>query len=321
VERRPLRRRAGDAKRRLERRLSAIVAPVGFGYELLLALRARAQIAAFRERGRVIRRFADASPPPPPPRVVAVVTHVVDPERARGESVDRLARTLDGLLESLAHTQLELVVNTFPARHVVDGLPPYLRDRVTVSESSDLHPMLLGFKAQDQFLLRRDADWFIYLEDDLLLADPFLLEKLSLFNEQAPPGSLLLPHRYELVEGRKTYVDLASKQSPEWCPSSRLTVVDAGPWRFGEFENPHSGFYCLSQAQLTRWIESGRHWYARVSYVASRESAATGCLAEVFRLYKPLPENMTFLEVRHLDTKYSELYERLHGPLATTPSR
>ena len=42
------------------------------------------------------------------------------------------------------------------------------------------------------------------------------------------------------------------------------------------------------------------------------ESAATGCLAEAFRLYKPHVDNMTYLEVRHWDTKYSELHDRRH---------
>ena len=63
---------------------------------------------------------------------------------------------------------------------------------------------------------------------------------------------------------------------------------------------------------VARWIDSGRQWYGKISFVAARESAATGCLAETFRLYKPHPDNMSFLEVRHLDTKYSEEHHRRH---------
>ncbi len=91
-----------------------------------------------------------------------------------------------------------------------------------------------------------------------------------------------------------------------------MTVLEVGGWKFAEFENPHSGFFALSQTQLRRWLATGRHWHGKISFVASRESAATGCLGEAFRLYKPHPANMRFFEVRHLDTKYSEQHHQRH---------
>jgi len=112
--------------------------------------------------------------------------------------------------------------------------------------------------------------------------------------------------------GRKHYIDLESRQSPEIGHSNRLTVIEIGGWKFAEFENPHSGWYCLSQDQLRRWLATGRRWYGKISLVAPRESAATGCLAEAFRIYKPHVDNMTYLEVRHWDTKYAELRDPIH---------
>ena len=40
--------------------------------------------------------------------------------------------------------------------------------------------MFLGFEAQREFVERaEDVDWFLYLEDDLVLSDGLLLEKLA----------------------------------------------------------------------------------------------------------------------------------------------
>jgi len=238
---------------------------------------------------------------------------VADQERPAAEAAARLTRAIEALLESLGHTRLEVVLNTIPGRNVVAELPDHVRSRLSVSEQKGIEPLLLGFAAQEIFATRRDRDWFMYLEDDIVVHDALLLEKLAYFNDNAPSDALLLPHRYELWRGRKTYIDLVSKTSPEVCAWNRLTIVQAGSWKFAEFENPHSGFYSLSQAQLERWLATGRLWKDRISWVAARESAATGCLGEAFRLYKPHPDNMAYLEVRHEDTKYSQLYDRLHG--------
>ncbi len=130
-------------------------------------------------------------------------------------SVERLERTLDGLLESLGHTRLELVLNTLPGRHVAAALPEHLSARLVVRERSGVEPMLLGFEAQEEFVDRvEDVDWFLYLEDDLVLTDGLLLEKLAYFNRGAPPEALLLPHRYEFWNGSKTHIDLVSRAAP-----------------------------------------------------------------------------------------------------------
>ena len=295
--------------RRLEK---SVFPPVGVALETLKAVRARVQIASFQQRVRVVQRFPERFAEQRRPKVLAVVTHLSDPGRPAGVSVERLERTLDGLIESLGHTQLALVLNTLPERHVVASLPEHQRSRLEVRERIVADPMFLGFEAQGEFVDRlEDFDWFLYLEDDLILGDGLLLEKLAFFNRGAPPEALLLPHRYEFWNGRKTYIDLSSKAKLdfEW---NRLTVIETMGWKFAEFDNPHSGWYCLSREQLGRWLDTGRHWYGLCSYYGPRESAATGCLAEAFRLYKPHPENMSYLEIRHLDTKYAELYARIH---------
>ncbi len=294
--------------------LAKSVAPVAVAAEALQAVRTRARIASFQQRVRVVRRFPEPVVERPRPRVLAVVTHVVDGSRPNEVSVERLERTLEGLLESLGHARLELVLNTLPGRHVAAALPEHQRARLAVREHVGVDPMFLGFEAQGEFARRaEDVDWFLYLEDDLVLGDSLLLEKLEYFNSGAPPEALLLPHRYEFWKGQKIYIDLVSKSSPELCAWNRLTLLEIADWKFAEFENPHSGSYCLSRQQFRRWLATGRRWYGLASFAGPRESAATGCLAESFRLYKPHPSNMGFLEIRHWGTGYAEFYAQIHG--------
>lgn len=286
--------------------------PVGAATETAQAVRTRLRIARVARRRAVHRRFPAPIRERPAQRVLAVVTHVADPSSPAATA--RLERTLDALLESLGHTELELVLNTLPGRHAAGALPEHQRTRLTVREREGVEPLFAGFEAQREFELRADdRDWFLYLEDDIVLADSLLLEKLRWFNDGAPPEAILLPHRYELWNGRKVFIDMWSKEvRPEERAWSRLTLLELGDWKFAEFENPHSGFFALSQAQLRRWLASGRRWYGIASYVGPRESAATGCLEECFRLYKPHPENLHFLEVRHLGTKYAEYFAQMH---------
>jgi hypothetical protein len=292
-----------------------VLAPLGVVFETVRALRTRIEISLVRQRVTVTRRFPHAVRGGLVPRVLVVITHVADPVHDVESSVGRLAQTVDAVLESLDHAHVDLVLNTIPDRHVASRLPLHLQPRLEIREQTGVEPLFVGFEAQNEFARRvHDADWFLYLEDDLVLRDSLFIEKLAYFNAAAPRKALLLPHRYELWRGTKVYIDLCSKQTPgENRTTNALTRIEIGEWKFAEFENPHSGVYCLSRRQLSDWLDSGRHWYGLASYAGPRESAATGCLEEVFRLYKPHPDNMNFFEVRHLGTKYAELYARVAG--------
>src|SRR3954453_410608 len=189
-----------------------VLAPAGTALETARAIRTRLQIIAVRRRASVHRLFPAPLAGAEPPRVLAVVTHVADPEQPES-GVSRLGATLDGLLESLGPPRLELFVNALEGPPVVASLPPHLRDRVTLRERSGIEPLFLGFEAQEEFAARADDfDWFMFLEDDLVLSDQLLLEKLAFFNAAAPEDAVLLPHRYELSQGRKVRIDLRSKR-------------------------------------------------------------------------------------------------------------
>jgi hypothetical protein len=285
--------------------------------ELLAAVRVRLKIIRVRQRVAVHRRFPTPLSQDAPPRVLAVVTHLARESHDASIFVDRLSATLDGLLLSLGRTRLELALNTLPGRHVAAALPEYQRARLQVLARDNVDdPLFLGFEAQQTFAERLgDFDWFLFLEDDLVLYDNLLLEKLAFFNNAAPDDAVLLPHRFEIWCGRKIWIDFRTKYHPgEDLTAGRLTEIKTGGWRFAEPDNPHAGFYALTQSQMRRWVATGRQWYGICSYFGPLESAATGCLQECFRLYKPHPDNREFFEIQHFGTKYSELHAKLHGP-------
>ncbi len=120
------------------------------------------------------------------------------------------------------------------------------------------------------------------------------------------PSILLLPHRYEVFEGTKVYIDMRWQPKAKAYAWNRFATFAAEGIKFGESGNPHAGFYCLNRPQLDRWEKTGRHWAGLTSYVGPLESAATGCLFEAFSLYQVHYDNARFLEVEHRDTKYSK---------------
>jgi hypothetical protein len=294
-----------------------ILAPFGEVMELLAAVRVRLEIIRVRQRAAVHQRFPTPLSDDPGPRVLAVVTHLTNERHDPSVFVDRLSATLDGLFLSLSRTRLELALNSLPGRHVAAALPEHQRTRLQVFANDHVDdPLFLGFEAQEAFADRIDQfDWFLFLEDDLVLSDSLLLEKLAFFNQAAPTDAVLLPHRFEVWHGRKVWIDRRSRRHPgEDMTAGRLTELKIGGWRFAEPTNPHAGFYALTQSQVRRWLATGRQWYKLCSFFGPLESAATGCLEECFRLYKPHPDNIDFLEIRHFGTKYSESSPNLHWP-------
>ena len=250
------------------------------------------------------------------PRVLAVVTHVVSEQHAKGGpgvdiKLERLVRTLDSLLISFGHCELGMIINTCPGRHLIALLPDYLRARIEVVEQTEVDPTYSEFLVPDIFLDHRgEFDWFVFAEDDTLVNDSCLLEKLTLFNSATKdPSMLLTPHRFEMLEGKKYHIDLLWPEFKECkeCSWNRLATFAIAKIKFGECNRPHSAWFCLNREQLDLWGRSGRRWKNHVVYIGPLESAATYCLFEVFTLFKPHRDNLHFFEVQHWDTKYSRL--------------
>ncbi|MDJ1179455.1 hypothetical protein PJF56_11330 [Roseofilum sp. BLCC_M91] len=248
------------------------------------------------------------------PKLLVAITHVTSTEESKcaekgKEKTDKLTQTIEGIFRSFSGCELKILINTITDRHITQFLPDYQKNKIEVIEQVEIDPMLVGFRSQDEFIKREEQfDWFLYLEDDIIIYDSTFLNKIQCFN--ANSGSLkkiLLPHRYEMLEGKKTYIDFSYDPSDNtaFMNWNKLSILEIGELKFCEFGNPHAGLYCLSKEQLKIWRKSGRFWKEKDIMVGPLESAATCCLFECFSLYKPHPCNLQFLEVQHWDTKYS----------------
>jgi hypothetical protein len=179
----------------------------------------------------------------------------------------------------------------------------------------DVEPMELGFAAHR---ILADAkgryDSYGYMEDDILIRDPLLFAKQHWFNTTYGTDALLQPNRYEASGGLKVYPDgpvppeatagLSQPSGPArleaaWCG---LDLVFERP------SNPHSGCFFLDQEQLERLAAHPRFGVPHVSFVRTLETAASGPVAETFRIYKPAPPTADFLEVEHQGSHYLELW-------------
>ena len=289
--------------------------------ELIRVINRYFKLALLYQKVNIIKALSEAKTVQPnSPNVIVTIAHITSVEEAKDRKkastkIERLKNTIDGLLSSFAHCQLSIVINTVPDRHITAYLPDYQIRCIRVQEESDCDPMFVGFRAQDELVNNVDNfDWFLFIEDDIVLHDSFILEKLEKFNTKCGyPHAVLLPNRYEYRQGIKNYIDLTLlvnllDSDKIW---NGLSTVEIEGVKFAECANPHAGFYCLSKSQLQQLISSGRAFKDKnLGFGGPRECAATYNLLECFSLYKPHPSNLYFLEVKHYDTKYSQLYPK-----------
>lgn len=209
--------------------------------------------------------------------------------------------------------KIDVVVCTTGDSHLIAqlGLP----DGLYRHHATSAAPMFLGFECH---ALLRDAlgayDYYCFLEDDLLLSDPMLFQKLNWFNKIAGDGAVLQPNRFEIALGQswhKLYIDgnLARPELSDRLQDVTDTPVLSGevfgvPIKFQRVNNPHSGCFFLNARQMQHWSERPEFLNRDPSFAGPLESAATLGIMHFFRAYKPARENAGFLEVRHLDNRY-----------------
>lgn len=209
--------------------------------------------------------------------------------------------------------QVDVVVCTTGEQHLVDrmsGISHLFRHHPTSAA-----PMLLGFECHD--VLRRglgDYDHYIYLEDDIQLADPYFLRKLEWFSSVFGDDVLLQPNRYEFHPQQplvKLYIDgnladpsMSAPLQRAGEPSLLGSEFLADKLVFSQVNNPHSGCFFLNRRQMARWTDAPHFLDRDTSFAGPLESAATLGVAKTFRIYKPARENAAFLEVRHQGNRY-----------------
>ena len=188
-------------------------------------------------------------------------------------------------------------------------------------------PRFLGFECHK--VLRSglgEYDYFVYLEDDLRITDALFFAKLAWFNAQFDDRAVLQPNRFELFAepaAYKLYIDGNSHDRQLGAGLQRIDEerrMAASTFgreiAFQRVDNPHSGCFFLSAAQLERWASQPDFAVPSTAFAGPLESAATLGIIRHFRAYKPARENAAFLEIEHLDARF---LGRIFWPVAGEP--
>lgn len=213
---------------------------------------------------------------------------------------------------------LDIVICTTRNHHLLGQLP--IPKGVYHHHATQAEPMLLGFECH---ALLRDClgryDYYCYLEDDLILRDPWLFIKLNWFTQQAGNLNLLQPNRYELSPAGgigKAYIDgeLAARvterfQNVAEKPELKGHIMEH-PVMFRRTLNPHAGCFFLNAKQMGYWAQQPYFLDRDTRFIGPLESAATLGIMRTFRIYKPAPDNASFLEIQHFGTAFLSLIGR-----------
>jgi hypothetical protein len=203
--------------------------------------------------------------------------------------------------------QLEIVVCTAGDHHLLGRLD--LPAGTFRHHPTAARPLLLGFECHD--VLRSGIgrfDYFAYLEDDLIVRDPWMFAKLGWFNRFLGDEALLQPNRYEVAPDAlvsKSYLDgdlddalTRPYQDRRREPTLRGHALGVGV-AFHRPSNPHSGCFFLNARQMKAWADRPDFLDRDTAFIGPLESAATLGVMRCFRIYKPSPPNASFFEVEH----------------------
>jgi hypothetical protein len=253
----------------------------------------------------------------PQPRIQALTQSITNLHQLFGksQSIINIGQRLAFPANQPESSQLDIIICTTQDCHLLDqlSLPSHFyRHYPTQAE-----PILLGFECQA--VLRDNLgkyDYYCFLEDDLIIHDPWFFVKLNWFTQQASDLSLLQPNRYEVSINNltdKAYVDgdllprvTAPFQNVQERPELKGKIMGM-PITFHRALNPHSGCYFLNANQMTYWAKQAHFLDRDTSFVSPLESAATLGIMKTFRIYKTVPQQANFLEIQHFGTGFLRL--------------
>jgi hypothetical protein len=253
----------------------------------------------------------------PRPRLLALTKSLAALHQLFGKSqsiIDHGQRLALPANKSQAY-DLDIVICTTQGHHFLNQLS--LPSHFYKHHPTLVEPLLLGFECQ---AILRDSvgkyDYYCFLEDDLILHDPWLFIKLNWFTKQASDLSLLQPHRYEVAAHNltcKAYIDgdLAPKvtapfQNVKEKPKLQGNIIGV-PITFCRTFNPHAGCYFLNANQMGYWASQPYFLDRDTSFISPLESAATLGIMKTFRVYKTEVEQASFLEIQHFGTRFLSL--------------
>jgi hypothetical protein len=225
--------------------------------------------------------------------------------------------------QALRH-QIDVRLITDGEHTVLKWLDPAYRQWAPEVVTEPAHGRLLGFEAQ-RFLadqLDQDYDFYVYVEDDLIIHDPLFFHKIAWFQGLMGSTALLLPQRVELHDGPhavdRFYIDgpIVEADLRQLIAEPAPTVIAQLPCGEAVFDspaNPHAGCFVLSAEQLRTWVAHPCWQNGDCSFVSPLESAATLGIATVFQLYKPAFSHAAWLEVQHWGTSFHQLIGPPHS--------
>jgi hypothetical protein len=256
------------------------------------------------------------------------------PERLRAlfASVTALHQTLGAAIYGLDHARLtawqakpatlhtlDLVICTVGDSHLLGDLQGLAQLYRNIPVTVD--PMMIGFECHRLLGEARGRyDYYCYIEDDVVLNDPWFFRKRELFDSRYAPDALLQPNRYELAPSgpvSKLYVDyfINPKLTEKYQNVSelpRLELPFAGEMIcFERTTYPSSGCFFLSASQLEKWTAGPHFLDGDVSYMSPLDSAAALSIMKTFRVYKPVLEQAWFFEVFHASPRWISAVDRL----------
>lgn len=222
--------------------------------------------------------------------------------------------------KSTAHKgrmQIDIILCSVGDLNVTAAVPG-LGDRYQL-KFFDVDPMYTGFECQK--VLRDHLgqyDFYGYLEDDLIIDDPYFFTKLQWFNKQAGDGLVLQPNRFELTglpENEQVFIDpdydANSGRRPGYVHNfDDKTYLKASFLQqeigFARANNPHSGCFFLNHNQMQHYADQAYFEDQDIGFFGPLESAASLGLMRTFRIYKPAFEHADFLQVQHFGTAWAE---------------
>lgn len=172
-------------------------------------------------------------------------------------------------------------------------------------------PKHLGFECHKIMADNKDNyDLFGYIEDDIVIDDPYFFEKIVWLNgllENKSSGVnekvLLHPVRYELLDSGRFGVGGAIYEhrlykKPDNVP--RLGFDNYGRQLFFEMtDHAISGCFFVNKRQLNKLI--GKENFGRLDsvWMTELDTAVGYAVMKNFQLFRPAAENLDFLRVRH----------------------
>lgn len=250
----------------------------------------------------------------PQPRIQALSAGITALHQLFGKSqsiIDIAQRLALPANQAQSH-DIDIIVCTTQDCHILSQVP--LPPHLYTHHATSAEPMLLGFECQ---AVLRDYlgkyDYYCFLEDDLILHDPWFFVKLHWFSKISGELNLLQPNRYEVsLYGKvhKAYIDgdIRPRATAKFQNVGEQTELNGKimetPVPFRRALNPHSGCYFLNAGQMAHWAKQPYFLDRDTSFVGPLESAATLGIMRTFRIYKPAPPQAGFLEIQHFGTAF-----------------